>query len=234
MSRFWWIVFAVMGVGLVLLVVNDAGGDMLGVESDVFGPLLYLGVLGAVIAAGILRSRNRMGETARALALWTLVVLVLIAGYQYRYELQDVASRVTAGLVPGSPLSVGEEDGRATVTLQKLPNGHFGAQVSLDGTEIDMIVDTGATATILTADDAARAGSFPDGLRFDIPVSTANGRATAARAVAEEASIGGIVRDDLPLLIVQPGQLDQSLLGMNFIGTLSGFDVRGDRMILRD
>ena len=29
--------------------------------------------------------------------LWLLVVLVLVAGYQYRYELQDVASRVTAG-----------------------------------------------------------------------------------------------------------------------------------------
>ena len=28
--------------------------------------------------------------------------------------------------------------------------------------------------------------------------------------------------------------LSQSLLGMNFIGSLSGFDVRGDRMILRD
>jgi aspartyl protease family protein len=28
--------------------------------------------------------------------------------------------------------------------------------------------------------------------------------------------------------------LEQSLLGMNFIGTLAGFDVRGDRMILID
>ena len=36
------------------------------------------------------------------------------------------------------------------------------------------------------------------------------------------------------VLVAPPGSLWQSLLGMNFIGSLSGFDVRGDRMILRD
>ena len=38
----------------------------------------------------------------------------------------------------------------------------------------------------------------------------------------------------LQVFVAERGTLDQSLLGMNFIGSLSGFDVRGDRMILRD
>jgi aspartyl protease family protein len=38
----------------------------------------------------------------------------------------------------------------------------------------------------------------------------------------------------MPLLVAEDGRLGQSLLGMNFIGTLSGFDVRGDRLVLRD
>ena len=42
------------------------------------------------------------------------------------------------------------------------------------------------------------------------------------------------MRKNVPVLVAAAGPLDQSLLGMNFIGTLSGFDVRGDRMILRD
>jgi aspartyl protease family protein len=50
----------------------------------------------------------------------------------------------------------------------------------------------------------------------------------------DELAIGGIVRKDMPVMIAAPGMLGQSLLGMNFIGSLSGFDVRGDRMILRD
>jgi aspartyl protease family protein len=47
-------------------------------------------------------------------------------------------------------------------------------------------------------------------------------------------AIGGIVRKGMPVAIAAPGALGQSLLGMNFIGSLSGFDVRGDRMVLRD
>jgi aspartyl protease family protein len=56
----------------------------------------------------------------------------------------------------------------------------------------------------------------------------------AAGARASQIAIGGIVRNDMQILIAAPGALGQSLLGMNFISTLSGFDVRGDRMILRD
>ena len=47
-------------------------------------------------------------------------------------------------------------------------------------------------------------------------------------------AIGAITRNRLPVFVAATAQLEQSLLGMNFIGTLSGFEVRGDRMILRD
>ena len=36
------------------------------------------------------------------------------------------------------------------------------------------------------------------------------------------------------LSVARAISLDRSLLGMNFIGTLSGFDMRGERLILRD
>ena len=82
---------------------------------------------------------------ARSLGTWAVIVLALIAGYQYRYELQDFASRVTAGLVPGSPLALGLEDGHATVTLDKAGNGHFEARIMVNGTPVRAVVDTGAT-----------------------------------------------------------------------------------------
>ncbi|MCP6757001.1 TIGR02281 family clan AA aspartic protease, partial [Klebsiella pneumoniae] len=78
------------------------------------------------------------------------------------------------------------------------------------------------------AADAERAGFDTQALVFNIPVSTANGTTNAARVVADDIAVGDIVRRNVPLLVVPSGQLGQSLLGMNFIGTLSGFDVRGD------
>lgn len=67
-----------------------------------------------------------------------------------------------------------------------------------------------------------------------MPVATANGNTRAAAVRVSELSVGGIVRRDVTVLVAAPGTLPQSLLGMNFIGSLSGFDVRGDRMTLRD
>jgi aspartyl protease family protein len=234
MSRFLWIILAVIGGGLILLVLNDSSGETFGITNDAFGQTLYFGIWGTVVAAGILGSGMRLGYVARTLALWMVVILALIAGYQYRYELQDFASRVTAGLVPGSPLSITDSEGNHTVMLEKLANGHFGTTALVNGTAINVMVDTGATSTVLTVADAERAGFDTSRLNYTITVSTANGMARAASVVADEISIGAITRRRVPMLVAEGNGLDQTLLGMNFIGTLSGFDVRGDRMILRD
>lgn len=224
----------VIGVGVALLMFNDSAGSTFGVENNDFGRLIWLGALVALIGAGLLRAGRPLGTMARSLGTWGVIVLALIAGYQYRYELQDFASRVTAGLVPGSPLALGVEDGHATVTLDKADNGHFEARIMVNGAPVTAVVDTGATSTVLTAQDAQAAGFNPATLNFTIPVSTANGMARAAGVRTDELAIGGIVRKDMPVMIAAPGMLSQSLLGMNFIGSLSGFDVRGDRMILHD
>ncbi len=233
MSRFLWIILAIIGAGLIFLVVNHDAGTTFGLQNEAFAQTLYLGVWGIVLAAAILGSRIRFGEAARNIAIWLAIALVLMTGYQYRYELQDVASRLTAGLVPGSPLSLSSEDGIA-VMLEKRGNGHFEVRGQVNGRDVDFLIDTGATTTVLTAFDARAVGIDMNTLSFTIPVATANGTARAARASATEIQIGEITRVRLPLLVSEPGRLNQSLLGMNFLGSLSGFDVRGDRLILRD
>jgi aspartyl protease family protein len=234
MSRLLWIVLAILGIGLVLLMASGDTGTVLGLEDDAFARTLYLGVFSLVVAAGIIGSGLRFGQIARTMAVWLLIILALMAGYQYRYELQDVANRITAGLVPGSPLSVTDEDGRAAVMVDRLANGHFELRVTVNGADLPMMVDTGATSTVLTSADAERAGYDVASLAFNVPISTANGQATAARVTADEIAVGGIVRSRVPMLVANAGQLERSLLGMNFIGTLSGFDMRGERLILRD
>lgn len=234
MNRLFWIVMAVIGVGVVLLMLNNSAGHTFGMSNNDFGRLIWVGVLVMVIGASLLRSGRPVGNMARNLGVWAAFVLVLIAGYQYRYELQDVASRVTAGLVPGSPLALGMENGRPTVALDKADNGHFEARILVNGTPVRAVVDTGATSTVLTSEDAQAAGFNPVALSYSVDVSTANGMARAATVKTDEVAIGGIVRKGMPVMVAAPGMLDQSLLGMNFISSLSGFDVRGDRMILRD
>ena len=102
MRPVYWFVAIALGAGLVALLFSGESGTTLGIDTDIFGNTLYLGLFGAVVAAGILGSGIAISQAAKNLAIWMALLLLLVGGYQYRYELQDVASRVTAGLIPGS------------------------------------------------------------------------------------------------------------------------------------
>lgn len=231
--RLFWIAMAVLGGGLILLVANHDSGSVFGIENTAFARTLYLGVWASVIVLGLLGSGLRFGQMARSLALWVLVMLALVAVYQYRYELQDIAARVTAGLVPGSPISIADDAG-ARVLVDRSSGGHFEVLADINGTPLRMLIDTGASSVVLSAEDARRSGYEVQALDFRIPVSTANGVTMVAAVRAGEIRVGSITRHDVQVHIAQPGRLAQSLLGMSFINTLSGFDLRGDRIILRD
>jgi aspartyl protease family protein len=231
--QLFWIIIAIMAAGVGLLVASQDSGTVFGIASDSFGAMLYLGLWAAVLIVALFGARTRFRDVARDLAYWLLILLVLMTGYQYRYELQDVASRLTAGLVPGSPMTFSDPS-RAAVMLEKARSGHFEVRVQANGTTILALVDTGATTTVLTAEDAARAGIVTERLSYNIPVMTANGRAMAARTRIDHLSIGPIERDNVPILVAERGRLEQSLLGMQFLSSLSGFEMRGDRLILTD
>jgi aspartyl protease family protein len=222
-----------MLAGVGLLVASHDSGTVFGIASDSFASMLYLGLWAAVLIVGVFAARTRFHHAARDLAYWLLILLVLMTGYQYRYELQDVASRLTAGLIPGSPISLSDSS-RAAVMIDKAVNGHFEVRILANDAAVRALIDTGATTTVLTAQDAARAGIDVVALSYSWPVMTANGRAMAARARLDTLRIGPIERHDVTVLVAEPGLLEQSLLGMQFLSSLSSFEMRGDRLILTD
>lgn len=231
--RLFWILIAVIAVGLMLLVANHDSGSVFGIQNDAFASGLYMSLWACVIAVGLVGSRRHMSQVLRDLAYWLLLILILMTGYQYRFELQDVASRVSAGLVPGSPMSV-SSDGRMAVMIDRSRNGHFEARVDMNGATVRTLVDTGASVTVLTYADAGRIGINVERLAFTTPVMTANGRANAARATVDVMSLGGIERRRVPVMVAEAGRLEQSLLGMQFLSSLSSFEMRGSRLILTD
>lgn len=233
MSRFFWILIAIIGAALVWLVLTGESGSVFGLDNDRFARLVYLGLLATVIGAVALRSAGRFSNIARSIAIWLAIVLALVAGYQYRFELQDVASRITGGLVPGSPIALTAENGHAIMVMRS-DSGHFEVDARVNGRPLRLLVDTGATSTVLTERDAASVGIDIGALAYTIPIQTANGRTEAARARIDEIGIGTIERKALPILVARSSSLGQSLLGMNYLNTLGGLDIRRDRLILRD
>jgi aspartyl protease family protein len=228
------VVLAVLGIGLALLVFNHDSGTTLGLDNNDFGRIIYLLPIALVLSAGIWASRRTVSETIRNLLIWLVIILALATVYLYRNDAMDVGNRLLAGLIPGRAFVVTTSEGGQEIILHKLLNGHFEADVTVNGQKIEMLVDTGASMVALSQEDAKRVGLIPENLTYSMTVMTANGRARAAPVELGNVSIGPISRRDVAATVAEEGKLDQSLLGMSFLETLGSMQMQTDELRLRD
>ena len=227
------IILALMGAALAVLIFNHESGMSFGLPNDEFAGLVYLGLLAAVIGAGIVGAHRNIGEMVKNLLIWTVIILGFVTGFLYQDQAKEVVMRIAGGLAPGRPVMISDDLGPA-VSIRKSINGHFEAQGLVNGEPVDFLIDTGATSIALSHDDATRIGFTDADLSYTLVISTANGRARAAQVRLDSVDVGSIGRAGLRALVAAPEQLDQSLLGMNFISSLTAFEMRRDEVILRD
>jgi aspartyl protease family protein len=226
--RVLWSLLVGLAVALVLLIIRHDAGTIDGLDQD-FGSLAYKIVLLVVAGSMVLALfRHRFTEAVTAALLWVVIGLALVVGYTYRADLREASERVLAELIPGRPISHGR-----TVEIARGHAGEFQVATQVNGTRVAMVLDTGASAVVLTLEAAKAAGLPIEVLNYSVNVETANGRARAAPVTLDRVSIGGITERSVPALIAQPGQLRTNLLGMSFLNRLESWEVRGDKLLLR-
>jgi aspartyl protease family protein len=136
-----------------------------------------------------------------------------------------------AEAAPVDPAAPAPASGTAAQVV-KSPDGHYWADANVDGTAVHLLVDTGATAVALTADDAKRLGFQPESLNYAYQVTTANGPARAAKVNLASVSVAGAQVQNVDALVIDKG-LQTSLLGMTYLGRLSQFEATPTSLILR-
>jgi aspartyl protease family protein len=219
-----------VAAGLVLLISADAG-SLVGLSQMQTAQLIPLLVLLIIFAGGLFTRRHKASELLGGLFLWAGLFAVAMVTYAYRDELLGVVGRVAGEFQPGVAL-VDSEAG--TATFRRGVNGHFEVNATINGHTTPMIFDTGASAVVLTIADARAAGVNVDGLRYTVPVSTANGQGLAARTRLDSIEVGGIVRRNLTAFVTEEGALETSLLGMTFLETLTRYSVTQNSLELVD
>ena len=117
------------------------------------------------------------------------------------------------------------------IKITKGDDGHFWAQASVDGKAVRFLVDTGATAVSLSMADAQRLGIDTSKLNYDYNVITADGRTRAASVKLASVAIAGAKVRDVDALVIEKG-LENSLLGMSYLGRLSRFEATPNSLIL--
>lgn len=234
MGKFFWLMLGGMGAILFVLIINHDQGSLWGIENTRFASFAIMSLWAVLIAGAAFGRGQSFGQIAKQLVIWLFIIVALMSVYVFRFDLQDFGSRLTGGIIPGSPISSSNPNGDRQVTLIRSPNGHFEADTFVNGKAIRFLIDTGASSIVLSARAARAAGLDLDRLNFSIVTQTANGSGRAARAVIEELKLGSIRRRNLRIMVAEPGKLSQSLMGQSFLESLSSYEKRGDRLTLRD
>jgi aspartyl protease family protein len=221
----------VLGVALslaALIASSDQDAIATLLKHDIGSLALKLALV--IFAGGLVLTlfRERLSQALEALLFWAVIGLLLVVGYSYRFELRDVADRVTANLLPGHVAGHGRD-----VEVVRGRGGDFAVGAHINGVRIAMVLDTGASSVVLTQEAAKAAGLPIEVLDYTVNVDTANGRTRAAPVTLDRLAIGGLTERAVPALVAQPGQLKNNLLGMTFLNRLDSWEVRGDRLRLR-
>ena len=191
---------------------------------DLTHSLIWLGLIGTSL---FLHRRLPFGHAAKYAAIWVAIGAGLVLAYSFRHDARDIFERMKAELLPHTARIVGE-----AVEIRAGRHGHFLLEADVNGVAIRFLVDTGASDVILTLDDATRLGFRSENLKFNKLYRTANGMVRAAPIKIKRMKVGTITLKNVHAS-VNGADAFRSLLGMSFLGRLSGYEVRGDRMILR-
>lgn len=117
-------------------------------------------------------------------------------------------------------------------TLDRESDGHFYASASIDGANIRMMVDTGASVIALTGPDAAAAGVYWGDDEVRHIGSGANGAVYGVPVTLREVEIGGMVRRNVQAVVIPRG-LGISLLGQSYLSQIGAVEIADDQMIMR-
>lgn len=227
-NRWVWILVAAVGLtGLIIWLTSrypgalDSRDAMIGITR--YGAILLL------VASGVLASRTlNVKKSVRDIAIWMAILAGLVALYGFRDELKTVGLRIAGELEPAR----GNETQGGEMLYRRSADGHFYVDATVNGGPVRFLVDTGASEIVLSPDDAARVGFDRSELLFNRQYETANGTGWGAPVVLRSIEAGAI-RFRGVTASVNDAPMSESLLGMSFLDRLSGFEVRGDSLILR-
>ncbi len=180
----------------------------------------YLAIILVALGGWVMvEFRQRMGQALRMALAWGLIFVGVMAGYGLWSDIRrDVM-----------PIQEVGRDG--AVEVPRSADGHYYLTLMINGAGVPFMVDTGASGMVLAAADANRLGIDPESLDYRGEASTANGVVRTARVNLPLVELGPFRNENFGAFVTE-GALDQSLLGMDYLGQFR-MEFDGEKLVLR-
>lgn len=115
--------------------------------------------------------------------------------------------------------------------LDRGADGHFYADVEINGARVHMLVDTGASGIALSREDARSAGIATSIGMPGVVGQGADGEVHGEIVALDRVAIGSRTFKRVPAIVLNSG--GQSLLGQSLLSQFASVQIAGDRMLLR-
>ncbi|UWR04462.1 TIGR02281 family clan AA aspartic protease [Ruegeria conchae] len=190
-------------------------------DGEDFGRLTYLVLLGAALLMWFFtQNRQSLGKTMQQVAAWVFIFIGVIAVVGLWDDIRSTVS-------PTPQLTVTDQ----RIEVPRSYDGHYYLPMLVNGKAVTFLVDTGASNIVISPKDAERIGIDTDQLNYLGRASTANGIVRTAPIRLDNLSLGPITDRNIPAS-VNEGDLDQSLLGMEYLHRFSNIQFADGRLIL--
>jgi aspartyl protease family protein len=222
----WLLLFA--GLGGIVLALAQAFPEAVRTSDD-WADVAYAAGVVLLVSAGVFRARRgAFAQHLRHAAIWAAVIAALALGVAYKDEFAGVSQHLRLAFSDGVPVATGDHE----LVVPQDPQGAFVVVGKVNGERVRFVVDTGASDTVLSPEDARRIGVDVGRLRFDSPAETANGVGYGAPFTARRLEIGPVAVDDFRMSINR-APMSSSLLGLTFLDRLESFQIKDRKLILR-
>ena len=146
-------------------------------------------------------------------------------------SVRDLANQADSGESSSSADSSEPRRSGDEIVLNRRSDGHFYADVRLNGTTVNMMIDTGASGIALSKDDAERAG-IATSIGMDRDIGEGAGGTVYGDVVkVGRVQLGDVEQEDVPAVVLKGGEL--SLMGQSFLREFGSVKIEGDEMVLR-
>jgi aspartyl protease family protein len=118
-----------------------------------------------------------------------------------------------------------------SVQLERSSDGHFYADVEINGATVHALIDTGASGIALSREDARSAGLATSIGMPEVVGEGADGAVHGEYVTLDRITLGSRTAENMQAVVLNSGEV--TLLGQEFLSKFDSVEIHGDVMVLR-